>query len=192
MGNPVTKGYRNKLKTGLVIDINHVEKGIKDLDKLSKYLIDKLEREALYAFADLIVDKLKKNIMLAGYPSLVNFIYVKKRRGKITIGISADYACYLEYGTGIVGSENAHPDAGLVNWQYMIGEQSSKGGGWWYPATKLYGSQPFKYTNSGELYAWTSGGLKSGQFAYKTLKWGKSQYTRYFRKFLRLAIKARR
>lgn len=180
----------SRLNTKLSIDFLHIEKGVKDLDKLSRKIIDQLETEALYSFADKLVLKLQANIMLAGYPNLASSIYAIKKRGKIYIGISSPIAKYMEYGTGLKGSESPKV-AGAIppSWKYSSGTFSSKNGGsWYYPAKHLVSKDQRHFTNEdGQLYAWTSG-LPAGLFMYKTRMWARNQYTRHFRKILRQAI----
>lgn len=191
MPNPVPSGYEQPLNVRLNIDMFHVEKGVKELEKLSKRLTEAVEREALQEFAQRVVDRLRLNIKLAGYPALASKIRVKYRRGKITILVDDPTAAYLEYGTGIVGSSNKHPEASLNGWGYMIGDYSGRGGGWFYPAVKVYPHQKTFVAKNGQLYAYTNGGLKAGMFTYKTMLWARKSYTRYFRKVLRAAVKSR-
>ena len=67
----------------------------------------------------------------------------------------APYAIYVEYGTGIVGKENPHPEA-AGNYDYDVNNHGIKG--WVY-----------KNDNDGKFY-WTKG-FVSRPFMYNTLKW---------------------
>lgn len=66
-----------------------------------------------------------------------------------------EWAAFVEFGTGIVGSENPHPDTGLVNWKYDKNEHGEKG--WFYFLdgewhwTKGMPSRPFMYETAKEL-----------------------------------------
>lgn len=64
-----------------------------------------------------------------------------------------DWAAFVEFGTGIVGSENPHPETGLANWKYDVNDHGDAG--WW-------------YFNDGEWY-WTKG-MPSRPFMYETGK----------------------
>ena len=43
---------------------------------------------------------------------------------------SVPYAAYVEFGTGIAGQFDSHPDAGTVGWVYDINGRGEAG--WWY------------------------------------------------------------
>ncbi len=191
MGNTITEGYADSLDVVFNMDLFHIEKGVKDLDKLSKRLIRAAEKEALEAFVNMVVQKLQTNVSLAGYPELAARIKTRHRRGRIEIWFDAPHAVYLEYGTGIEGSVNPHPLATTIGWGYMVGKFSGRGSGWWYPADESYGFQKTFIGLNGQMYAYTRGGLSAGMFTHRTLEWAKRNYTRYFRKVLRTAIKSR-
>lgn len=60
-----------------------------------------------------------------------------------------EWAEFVEFGTGIVGSDNPHPEAGLGNWKYDTNSHGEKGwfyfkGGEWH-WTKGMPSRPFMY-----------------------------------------------
>jgi len=67
------------------------------------------------------------------------------------------WAPFVEFGTGIVGSQNPHPDTSLANWKYDINEHGEAG--WWYfnerdgkwHWTKGMPSRPFLYETGQEL-----------------------------------------
>jgi hypothetical protein len=65
------------------------------------------------------------------------------------------WAIYVEFGTGLVGSENQHPNPNLANWKYDINEHGEKG--WFYYKdgewhwTKGMPSRPFMYETALEL-----------------------------------------
>lgn len=62
-----------------------------------------------------------------------------------------EWAAFVEFGTGVVGSENPHPDTGLVNWKYDTNDHGESG---WF------------YFNNGEWH-WTKG-MPSRPFMYET------------------------
>lgn len=65
------------------------------------------------------------------------------------------WALYVEFGTGIVGSQNPHPLPGVANWKYDINEHGESG--WFYFRdgewhwTKGMPSRPFMYETTLEL-----------------------------------------
>lgn len=66
-----------------------------------------------------------------------------------------EWAPFVEFGTGIIGSGNPHPDPGLANWKYDVNEHGEAGwhyykdGKWnW---TKGMPSRPFMYETGRDL-----------------------------------------
>lgn len=68
---------------------------------------------------------------------------------------NCSWASFVEFGTGIVGSENPHPDTGVVGWKYDTNEHGENG--WFYYKngewhwTKGMPSRPFMYETAQEL-----------------------------------------
>lgn len=66
-----------------------------------------------------------------------------------------EWAKFVEFGTGITGSENPHPNPGLANWKYDTNSHGEKG--WYYFKngewhwTKGMPSRPFMYETAQEL-----------------------------------------
>lgn len=66
-----------------------------------------------------------------------------------------EWAPFVEFGTGIIGSGNPHPDPGLANWKYDVNEHGEAGwhyykdGGWHW--TKGMPSRPFMYETGRDL-----------------------------------------
>lgn len=66
-----------------------------------------------------------------------------------------DWASFVEFGTGVIGSENPHPETGLANWKYDVNNHGESG--WWYfndgewHWTKGMPSRPFMYETGKEL-----------------------------------------
>lgn len=66
-----------------------------------------------------------------------------------------EWAPFVEFGTGIIGSDNPHPDTGLANWKYDVNEHGESGwhyykGGEWH-WTKGMPSRPFMYETGRDL-----------------------------------------
>ena len=66
-----------------------------------------------------------------------------------------EWAKFVEFGAGITGAENPHPDVGLINWKYDTNSHGEKG--WYYFKngewhwTKGMPSRPFMYETGREL-----------------------------------------
>lgn len=65
------------------------------------------------------------------------------------------YAKFVEFGTGIVGKKNPHPDTSIIGWKYDVNEHGEAG--WFYYRdgewhwTKGMPSRPFMYETAIEL-----------------------------------------
>jgi len=64
------------------------------------------------------------------------------------------YAIYVEFGTGVVGKRNPHPEP-IEGWQYDVNEHGDKG--WWY------------FNERDQKWHWTKG-MVSRPFMYNTLQ----------------------
>ena len=73
----------------------------------------------------------------------------------------AYYAAYVEYGTGVRGEANPHPEPGTAGWKYNLKGYGKKGkqSGWYY--------QP---VGGGGKWVWTSG-MPARPFMYNTLRY---------------------
>ena len=66
-----------------------------------------------------------------------------------------DWAAFVEFGTGVAGKSNPHPDTGLAHWKYDTNNHGEAG--WWYfndgewHWTKGMPSRPFMYETGQEL-----------------------------------------
>ena len=99
-----------------------------------------------------------------GLGSLVDEVIVEYTGEGFNITVGVEYAVYLEYGTGIVGSENQHPQFERAGWEYDVNNHGEKG--WWYP-TNENDPNPHKKTANGILYGHTKG-HPSRPFMYET------------------------
>lgn len=67
-----------------------------------------------------------------------------------------EWAPFVEFGTGIIGSDNPHPDTRLANWKYDVNEHGESGwhyykdGEWHW--TKGMPSRPFMYETGRDLW----------------------------------------
>lgn len=75
--------------------------------------------------------------------------------GSYYIYTACEWASFIEFGTGIVGKENPHPDTSIANWKYDTNDREEKG--WFYfndgewHWTKGMPSRPFMYETAQEL-----------------------------------------
>ncbi len=178
---------------------NLVNIGIGDLRNLTgnlkKGLNDQWLAPALAEIQTRVLAKLYEN--MAKYELLDTEIassvrvYVFKK--KIFIDIANTYAMFVEYGTGIVGSENPHPNPKVKNWIYDVNAHGELG--WWYPCDEniktRYPNIATKTIN-GQVYAHTKG-QKSRPFLYETYRYAARITTptlnRYFKKQLNSMLK---
>lgn len=147
-----------KISFGLSVrEIQEAQKQIKeykkDIERKCNLLAQKLAQEGV------VIAKVK----LMGYPAidtgtLLNSI--KAEPGMVItngaiwyIYTDCEYAKYVEFGFGAIGSANPHPIPGLGSWKYDVNEHGEKG--WWY----------FK----NEEWHW-SGGQPAKPFMYETGK----------------------
>lgn len=66
------------------------------------------------------------------------------------------YAVFVEFGTGVVGSNKPHPDISILGWQYDVNGHGELG--WWYPGkdgklhwTRGMSSRPFMFNTAQQL-----------------------------------------
>ena len=98
---------------------------VKKLEKYQKELQDS-KKYILEALADYAYSRVKENIIntvgKGGYPStdtLLNSIEKSPiMNDMISVYTDLAYAKYVEFGTGIVGSNNPHPQAAEQGWSY--------------------------------------------------------------------------
>lgn len=74
---------------------------------------------------------------------------------RFIIYTGCQWAAYIEFGTGLIGSQNPHPDPSLANWKYDVNLHGEKG--WYYHKdgewhwTKGMMSRPFMYETGKEI-----------------------------------------
>lgn len=72
-----------------------------------------------------------------------------------SVGADCEWAVYVEFGTGIVGSKSPHPATSIANWKYDVNSHGEKG--WLYYKndkwhwTKGMPSRPFMYETGKQL-----------------------------------------
>jgi hypothetical protein len=88
-----------------------------------------------------------------GSTALATSIYVEEMYGGIYVNVNDEYAMYVEFGTGIVGSEHPHP----MPWAYDINN---------------HGEEGWKYIGKDGKLHWTAG-QESKPFMYESWLWAK-------------------
>ena len=119
---------------------------------------------------DRIVEKLIENISKYGLSNslLASTINVEKLENGISINMGSDYAVFVEYGTGIIGSQNQHPNPARDGWIYDVNKHGENG--WWYPSNSQDPNKNKYITEDGTILAWTQG-MRSRPFMYDTWLW---------------------
>ena len=135
---------------------------IREIQEYEKEILEKTEK-----FAKRLADEgvALAKIKISQYPAwdtgeLLNSI-MNEPGELITNGsqwiiyTGCEYAQFVEFGTGIVGEQNPHPDTSLANWKYDINEHGENGwmyykdGEWHW--TKGMPSRPFMYETARDL-----------------------------------------
>lgn len=141
-------------------------KGIEKLqEELRNYKVDFNKRVGLFverlAQEGVMIASLKIVEFDAIYTGeLLNSMKIKKGDSfydghKWYIYTDCPWAKFVEFGTGIVGMENQHPNSDIVGWKYDVNEHGEKG--WFYFKdyewhwTKGMPSRPFMYETALEL-----------------------------------------
>lgn len=110
----------------IILDINldNIEKSIKDFDALER-AIDRGLELGIDELCSRIHEKMLEQLAIYGLAgsNLASTVEIIPLSHGISIGFGAEYAMYVEFGTGVVGSENPHPHA----WEYDINEHGADG-----------------------------------------------------------------
>lgn len=130
----------------------------------------------------ILVEKMS-NFGLGG-SDLVKTIVVLPLEDGFFVTMTGEYAIFVEYGTGIIGSEMSHPKASEHGWVYDVNAHGVLG--WWYPTVNS-DPNPYKWTNpeTGVLYAWTAG-QQSRPFMYHTWLWAKENVEKVVHKHIEI------
>lgn len=142
----------------MIIDINLSKNGLKEaIQRLERYKqhiskrVIQLNNKLLTTGKSIIVKNIQEvviNKTIADGLSNSVEAYYDPNLGVIFF-VKASWAVFVEYGTGIVGSQNQHPNLARTGWIYDINEHGEKG--WWYVLggksyhTRGQPSQPFMF-----------------------------------------------
>lgn len=124
---------------------------------------------------DIIVDELlnigykivKENVLIMVHPLTgevaSSITIMKDGKGSGMIMSTSEHAVYVEFGTGVKGSQREHPAADTLGYRYDVNSHGERG--WYYP-TIPEDPNPTKFVDKeGQLRAWTAG-QQSHPFMY--------------------------
>lgn len=180
-------GFVHGATNTLIIDIDNIQKGIKDYENYVKAVEVGLAN-GIVELAERLKAKMMEylNSYGLGNSKIASQLFYEISEDGILIGSKSEYAVFVEYGTGLAGLNSPHPQP--KGWQYNVGETIRPNGGWWYPTT-ADDPNPHKRVFNGELYAWTIQGQESRPFLYYTWLWGSRSATQIIRKNINREIK---
>lgn len=136
--------------------IRQIEEYKKDLEIKCRLLAERLASDGVFICRTKIAEH---NAVYSG--ELLQSIEIEYQGSTMTgarfvIKTGVPYAAFVEFGTGIVGSNNPHPLAGITSWKYDVNEHGEKG--WIYTDenrvshwTKGMQSRPFMWETANEL-----------------------------------------
>lgn len=152
-------------------DLDNLE-GSKEKLELLDIEFQKAVQDGLEEFSVRFRKKLIENMVIYGLPSgqLITMINIYQNGNELIVATNNEKIAYIEYGVGLVGSENPHPR--WMDWRYDVNAHGEKG--WVYYATDAVDFSFDDYyfqSNSGNSLAWTKG-HEARPFIYKTWLWG--------------------
>lgn len=159
-----------------VIDLDHIEKGIKNWEKFAKSIDDAVDEglNELYRKTDAHI-----GIEASRYGLNESALHRTKTinlfDNTFEIRYSSPYAVYVEFGTGIVGKNNPHPNP--LQWSEFRGYDVNG-----------HGDAGWHYLDTDNKLHWTKG-MPARPVMYNTRQWLKTQATRTIRKYIRQKIK---
>lgn len=129
-----------------------IDKAIKELNTCKKELQAKAER-LVHLLTEQGVSLAQMNadfMSIYDTGALVRGI-VSRYEGKVGfVSSTAAHSCFCEFGTGVMGQRNPHPDVALLGWRYDVNGHGDLG--WWYTGadgqshwTKGMPSRPYMY-----------------------------------------------
>lgn len=151
------------------------EKGIQSLiDGVERYQRD-IEEKIITLLRELVdygatvcrAEALDLSINNTG--NLISSITGEVSGSKGYVRVNCEYAVYVEFGTGVVGEKNPHPNYGGYTLGYNYDHNGHGELGWWYPTDESDINPTKYYAKDGNLYAWTRG-IPSRPFMYNTAK----------------------
>jgi len=161
------------MKFNLELNTNSV-KNIIDSLKFTQENINKLISKALKDLAEKGISYIYENLSLYGLggtsiPDTVRMVKVSDTHYRLVatgkqFNNGLCQAVLMEFGTGVKGQEQPHPEAGQEGYSYNVNNHDK---GWWYPTTEYDSNWTKKVLENGDMIAFTRG-LPSRPFMYKT------------------------
>ena len=165
-----------------------IELNTKSINEARKYLLNlkkqipKMQQELLVAVAHWVTEKANKYIDLSDIGYLVKeqikggWEYQQSSNG-IKIINRTQKAVFVEFGVGIVGQGDAHPQASVEGYEYNVDSyhKDRKGSGTWVFQSSLdeldlpLNNVEFAYNESGTDYAIVTRGAKGVWYAYNAI-----------------------
>jgi len=144
-------------------------------------------KNAMAELADRIEKRLIQELATFGLAgsSIASSIIINRYDDGISIAVTSDYAMFVEFGTGIIGQTNPHPNLsfGGEEWMYDVNDHGISG--WWYPTTESDPNPTKKYdANKNTWFAWTAG-QEAKPFMYRTWRYARLIATKTVNKHLR-------
>ena len=132
------------------IDLERLGKGIAQIDRLSRAFEDAIYL-GLQDLARLIEARLEMEMSRVGLSGSTFQPTIRIFRRGILIQVEGEEAMFVEYGTGVVGERNPHPDPQSVGQYDSYDSQGHGDAGWYYGTptgmqwTKGQPAKPFMY-----------------------------------------------
>lgn len=144
------------------LSIKSIDKAIKEIEAYKREVISKTKKLAeRLAREGVFIAKAKIAEKNAVYTAeLLNSMEIRagdviQNGAQYKVYTGCPWAAYVEFGTGVVGKSNPHPDVSIVGWRYDVNEHGEHGwhyykdGAWHW--TKGMPSRPFMYETATEL-----------------------------------------
>jgi len=168
-----------------IVNLNNFTKDLKGLDKTLAKVEIAIE-DAFVRIGDLVYKRLLENISYYGLgdTSLASTATITRYWDGFAVSVGADYAFFVEYGTGVVGQSSPHPSY-VGKWEYDTNGHGIDG--WYYPTTES-DPNPYKHYYNGVLYGFTRG-MPSRPFMYNTWLYGTRIVNPVVHGYIRRALK---
>ena len=151
----------------MTLDAKSIDNAIREIRHIKEQLVEAMN-DLIRKLADEGVKEAKAQVAAMDAVdtgelerSIYGYYDPDSRIGYVIAG--AAHAFYVEYGTGIVGAGEPHPDPKSAAWAYDVNDHGE--GGWWYPSEKGW-----YLADDGTRLAWTKG-MPARPFMYNTMVW---------------------
>ena len=182
----VTSGYSTSADMDFTIDLANMGQSLNNWRMIESAFTrgTELGQEEL---ARRLKDEVLFNLQIYGLggTSIGSTVNVVRLGKGMSVTVGSEYAIYVEYGTGIVGARESHPNPMAQGWVYDVNNHGEKG--WMYPTT-ADDPNPQKKMFNGQLYGWTRG-MASRPFMYEAWRWAKASANSIIGKSIRAEVK---